>query len=159
MGYDADPNGNPFLFRGEGDDRLPNFERVTGIVVDGEPVAVPFTLLGDDRVAYPFTGDNADVVVLHKPGLRSPVDAAEIAESRDVGQSGVFRSTVDGQALTFSADADGNFTDEETGSTWNVVGNAIAGELEGQKLEPIPAVDGFWFAWSAYRPNTEVFEA
>ena len=46
--------------------------------------------------------------------------------------------------------------DEHTGSEWNVLGQAVAGELEGQRLEPVVHANHFWFAWQAFYPETEI---
>ena len=42
----------------------------------------------------------------------------------------------------------------ETGSSWNLLGEAIDGELSGKRLTQILAFDHFWFAWSAFFPET-----
>ncbi len=47
---------------------------------------------------------------------------------------------------------------EETGSEWNVLGEAVAGELEGSRLEPVVSIDHFWFSWAAFRPETRIYE-
>ena len=48
--------------------------------------------------------------------------------------------------------------DEETGSEWNILGEALAGELEGSRLEPVVVIDHFWFSWAAIRPETRIYE-
>ncbi|HEV8043718.1 MAG TPA: DUF3179 domain-containing (seleno)protein [Rubrobacter sp.] len=48
--------------------------------------------------------------------------------------------------------------DEETGSEWNVLGEAVAGELEGSRLEPVVSIDHLWFSWAAFRPETRIYE-
>ena len=47
--------------------------------------------------------------------------------------------------------------DIETRSRWNILGEAVAGPLEGRKLEQVPAYNAMWFAWSSYWPDTEVW--
>ncbi len=73
-----------------------------------------------------------------------------------MGATGVFFPVADGRSLTFSAIDDATFADAETGSTWNVLGQAVDGELAGSRLTALPHVDTFWFAWSAFRPDTLV---
>jgi hypothetical protein len=48
--------------------------------------------------------------------------------------------------------------DEETGSEWNILREALAGELEGSRLEPVVGIDHFWFSWAAIRPETRIYE-
>ena len=52
------------------------------------------------------------------------------------------------------AASDGVITDRETGSVWNVSGEATEGELAGSRLERIAHLDTFWFAWATYQPGT-----
>ena len=48
--------------------------------------------------------------------------------------------------------------DAETGSRWNMLGEAIAGPLAGRRLAQVPAYNAMWFAWTAYWPDTEVWQ-
>jgi len=100
-------------------------------------------------------------VFLWQAGTASALDTGEIADGDDIGATGVFIPEADGQTLTFTAAVDG-FVDEETGSTWNLLGQAVDGPLVGAQLEVVPHVvphvDTFWFAWSAFRPDTVVVE-
>jgi hypothetical protein len=73
------------------------------------------------------------------------------------GSAGVFSRRFDGRTLTFRSEG-GTILDEETGSEWNVLGEAVAGELEGSRLEPVVSIDHFWFSWAAFRPETRVYE-
>ncbi|HEX6232230.1 MAG TPA: DUF3179 domain-containing (seleno)protein [Jiangellaceae bacterium] len=72
-----------------------------------------------------------------------------------MGATGVFYADHEEGDLQFSR-IGAEFVDERTGSTWNVLGEAVAGPLAGERLEPVPHVDTFWFAWSAYQPNTAI---
>ena len=51
------------------------------------------------------------------------------------------------------------FRDVETGSVWNLVGEAVSGELSGAQLEPLPAYSAYWFAWFSFWPNTDIWAA
>ena len=53
----------------------------------------------------------------------------------------------------------GIFTDSETGSRWNILGEAVAGELTGKQLTRVLSFDHFWFAWHAFYADTGLFEA
>ncbi|GAB4508972.1 MAG: DUF3179 domain-containing protein [Anaerolineae bacterium] len=138
------------------DTRLPALERVLAGTIDGQPIAYPFSVLSEVRVVNDTVGER-DVVAFWQAGKASALDRRDIDASRDVGMAALYRRTVDDQTLTFSLNADGTFTDEETGSTWNVFGLAIGGELEGTQLRPELAAPHFWFAWAAFRPETLVY--
>ncbi|MHA2272600.1 MAG: DUF3179 domain-containing (seleno)protein [Candidatus Hodarchaeales archaeon] len=42
------------------------------------------------------------------------------------------------------------FQDEESGSFWNMRGEAIAGSLAGMKLNQLPGYTAYWFAASSF---------
>nr|NIP83213.1 DUF3179 domain-containing protein [Gemmatimonadota bacterium]NIQ59298.1 DUF3179 domain-containing protein [Gemmatimonadota bacterium]NIU79482.1 DUF3179 domain-containing protein [Gammaproteobacteria bacterium]NIX48125.1 DUF3179 domain-containing protein [Gemmatimonadota bacterium] len=67
-----------------------------------------------------------------------------------------FRRVLDGAVLRFEAGADG-FTDTDTGSVWDVTGRAVAGPLEGRRLEPVVHGNYLWFAWGAFAPDTRIW--
>jgi hypothetical protein len=100
--------------------------------------------------------EGVELVVLWSPGMASSVDSREIADGRDVGASGVFSRRVASRTLTFEPVGDGLFRDRETGSTWNILGRAIRGELNGTQLEPITHGNHFWFAWAVFKPETRI---
>ncbi|OGO35280.1 MAG: hypothetical protein A2Z03_11725 [Chloroflexi bacterium RBG_16_56_8] len=58
--------------------------------------------------------------------------------------------------MTFVTDGD-KIRDAETGTVWDIFGHGIEGALAGQKLAPIAHGDYFWFAWAAFRPDSEVY--
>ena len=158
-GYD-DVNGRPFLYEGEVDGRYTAMTRVVGIEQGEEALAVPLASLQEAGVIETEIAGN-DLVVLWTAGTASSLDAFDVAAGEDVGATGVFVPIVEGQTLTFSSGggAGDTFVDDETGSTWNVLGQATDGPLAGAQLEALPHVDTFWFAWSAFRPDSAVIES
>jgi hypothetical protein len=157
-GYD-DPNSQPFLFRGDVDDRAAAKQRVVGVAVDSAARAWSLESLSDGGATA--TNDEVGetpVVIFWKSGQSSALDAGRIVGGRDVGSVGVFSPEVDGQRLTFTVEDD-TFVDEETGSEWDITGTATSGELEGTDLEQIHHFDTFWFAWSTYQPDTDFVDS
>ncbi len=152
-GYD-DVTSSPFLFEGEIDGRLAAKERILGIERDGEAAAVRLDVLREDGVEELDLGSEK-LVAWVLGGTASALDAGTVSGGRDVGATGVFSPVVDGEELTFEVDGD-RFVDEQTGSTWNVLGESTSGPLAGTQLEAVPHVDTFWFAWAAFRPDTTV---
>jgi hypothetical protein len=130
--------------------------RVTTVELNGEAVAYPDQVLQEVVVANDTVG-GIDVVVFWQPGLASALDSSILAEGQDVGASGIFERTLDERTLSFVADGD-TITDEQTGSVWNVLGEAVAGQLVGQRLKPVVKVDHFWFSWAAFRPDTRIYQ-
>jgi hypothetical protein len=152
-GYD-DINSRPFLFEGEVDGRFTAMTRVVGIEHQGSAVAVPLISLREQGVVAVSIGGQ-HLTVWWAPGTASALDEGAIADGDDIGATGVFVPVIDGVALTFTA-SDGGFTDDQTGSAWNLFGAAVSGPLTGRQLVPVAHVDTFWFAWSAFRPDTVV---
>lgn len=155
--YDA-PGNRPFLFKGEVDTRLKAMERVVGVKINGEAKAYPFSVLAKERVVSDTVGGR-DIVVFYYPGTASALDQSSIARSRDVGAAAVFAPVLEGEKLTFSVEDDGDIVDDKTGSTWNVLGEATSGPLEGEQLTSIVHGNHFWFAWAAFNPETDIVEA
>jgi len=152
--YDQ-PQLGPFLFRGQLDGRRPPKERVVGIKLGETARAYPWPLLVERRVVNDRLGDQA-LVVLYQPGTLSALDDEEIKRSRAVGATGAFSRVLESRGLTFEATAEG-FRDQETGSTWTLLGHAVKGPLAGRRLTAVPHVDAFWFAWAAFNPATSVY--
>ncbi len=153
-GYDQ-PDSPPFLFRGPLDARRPPKERVVGVVVAGVARAYPWPAVAKRGVVHD-TIEGERLVVLHRPGALSALDASTIADSRAIGATAVFSPVVDGAALTLEPTPDG-FRDRQTGSAWTLLGHAVRGPLAGKRLRPIAHVDAFWFAWAAFHPSTALW--
>jgi hypothetical protein len=155
-GYD-DVNSSPFLYQGPPTPgKLPAVARVLTVDLGGEAVAYPYDVLQKVRVVNDAVG-GTDVVVLWAPGTASALDAGSVAGGRDVGAANVYTRTVDGQRLTFALDGD-RIVDTETDSTWNILGQATAGKLAGKALQPVVAINHFWFSWAAFKPETRVYQ-
>ncbi len=133
------------------DRRLPTKAMVTAAVVEGVPVAYPWEVLETGRVVNDVVGA-VPVLAIHAPEVSSTV---------------LFDRRVGGTAYTFRSDPDppegasgrGRYVvDEETGSLWMAwTGVAVEGPLAGSSLDQIPAMSVFWFAWSDFHPETELY--
>jgi hypothetical protein len=160
-GYDSNQHplsaGDAFpLFTEDVDGRLESVERVVSVAFeDGTAVAYPVTALAEVGVVNDTQGDN-DLVIFHTRGTSSAMGAQIIADGRDIGATSVFDPNLDGQKLTFSKDGD-NIVDDQTGSIWNVLGQAVEGPLAGEILTPVVHGDHFWFSWAAFHPDTVIY--
>ena len=157
-GYD-DPDTFPFLFRGDVDARARAKQRVVGVVVGDMATAWTLEAIseGSARATNASVGD-APVTILWKAGQVSALDTGIPEEGNDVGSVGVFSPVVDDRVLTFTASGE-VFVDDQTGTTWDITGSALAGPLAGRTLEQIHHFDTFWFAWSTYQPGTDLVGA
>ncbi len=156
VGYDR-ADTPPFLFDGKLDDRLQPKERVLAVTIGEVSAAFPFGVLRSERVVS-YTLNGQEMVILFKPGARSALGAQSIADAADVGATGVFDPNLDGEKLRFRAEGE-HFVDRETGSVWNILGEAIDGPLAGKKLTPIVHANHFWFTWAAFKPDTTIYRS
>jgi hypothetical protein len=155
-----DTRETPFgrFFEGEPDPRLPAMERVVAVTIGEDAKAYPFSVLALERVVHDQL-DGEDIVVFWGASdTASALDDLDVAAGRAVGAATVWKPVVDGQRLTFRAEADSRFLDEETGTAWSLLGQAIDGPLEGSQLEPVVHGTHFWFAWAAFQPDTSLYE-
>jgi hypothetical protein len=155
-GYD-DVNRSPFLYRGpQTPGVLPAMARVLTVDLHGEAVAYPYDVLQEVHVVNDSVG-GTPLLVLWTPGTASALDASNVASGRDVGASNAFSRELEGRTLTFAFKGD-QITDEETGSEWNVLGQAVNGPLAGSQLTPVVGINHFWFSWAAFKPETRVYQ-
>ena len=130
------------------DGRLGAKDEMLGVRLDDARKAYPFSSLARSPVVNDRLGETAVVVVFNLESI--------------VAQ--VFRSTVDGRSLTFDPATERApgvvlpMVDRETDTLWTgLTGEALSGPLAGARLEQLPSTPVFWFAWSDFYPQTEVW--
>ena len=116
-----DSSSQPFLFRGSIDGRLEPMTRVLALRRGGEGAVIPYDVLAE-RGVVPFTFAGRELVALYQPGTASALDSGVIADGRDVGATGVFVRSVDGQPLDLSVADDGGFIDAASGVVYDILG-------------------------------------
>ncbi len=155
-GYD-NPDGDPFLFDGEVDPRLPPMTRVLGVGEGDDAAALELDKLADVGATH-LTVDGTPAVAFAVPGLASALDAANVADGYATAATGVFDTRITGRQLTFEPTSDGQFRDLETQSIWTLTGQAVDGTLAGEQLRRVDHLDTFWFAWAAGEPETTIVD-
>jgi hypothetical protein len=125
------------------DDRLKPKTMVLGVDVEGASKAFPLEALRQVRVVNDAIGGKP-VLVVHQPS--SDTTTAFVARAR-------------GRALTFDAANAGAtaLVDRETGSRWNAYGACVTGRLKGAALESLVLEPEYWFAWSEFHRNTDIY--
>jgi hypothetical protein len=154
-GYDTVPTTRPFDYGGRLDPRLPPVERVESITIGPDTVVLPFSALAMHPVV-PVTLGGVPAVVLFDSRVLSPLDALNIAESRQVGTAVAFGRGLGGRTLDFRASGSGLMTDAQTGSVWDITGRAITGPLRGAKPRRLHDLNAFWFAVAAFLPHARL---
>lgn len=93
-------------------------------------------------------------------------DTGDIAEAADTAEPDTVASDTSSDNDQ-RADADGPWVpeegdfvlrDRETGSLWNVRGEAYAGPMKGETLEQVTSFNSFWFAWSIFYNGSEIWQ-
>ena len=154
FGYDT---SLPFLFEGPIDGRLRATERVIGIRIGGDVRAYPYEELSKARVVQERRGGR-NLVIFYEPSGLSTLDEVAVSLSRSVGTAAVFLSEVEGRLLTFEF-RDDAFVDVETGSRWNILGQAEEGPLQGETLAPLFHHQAFWFYWTAIEKGSTIYRS
>lgn len=124
------------------DDRVPLLDLIVGVITDSEPRAYPLsaTHRGGGLVHDEVGG--VPVVVLTKPGTWLAV---------------AFDRRVDGRTLEFVWN-DKGLADTETGSHWDLFGEATSGPLAGCRLAFVPSGLEKWYGWApAYADKAMVW--
>jgi len=130
------------------DRRLFKKELVIAMTVSGNAKAYPFSAISQETVIDDhFTGE--EVVITFDPTSES---------------GAAFVWWLKGRILSFELAAGragvALMRDRETRSLWQVLtGQAVEGELFGERLERLPSHYSFWFAWSDFNPQTELYDA
>ncbi|MFK7844637.1 MAG: DUF3179 domain-containing protein [Rhodothermales bacterium] len=143
--YEEPDNAGTLFTQDVNDDRPPK-ERVLGIPV------------GQGGKLYPFFELNATASA---SVVNDFVDGRPVVVFWDNLSEGAvaFESVLNGNRFNFAVNGD-QFVDQETGSTWDLQGRAISGEMMGTQLTPVAeAYVAFWFAWKAFHPQSEVWLA
>ncbi len=156
IGYD-DVNRPPFLYQGpQTPGELPPVARILALEFDGESAAYSYELLSELAVINDRVGEQ-EVAIFWVPGTASALDVSVIAEGQDVGSAVAYDRKLNGQTLSFRSDGE-EILDNETGSTWDILGRAIDGPLSGEQLTEVVSVNYFWFLWAAFKPETRIYQ-
>ncbi len=155
-GYDR-IDQRPFLFDRSMDSRLPPMERILSVTVGGRSRIYPFSALSNNLLIHDEF-DGVPVVVFAAGELLSVLDDRSIADSRTVLEAVAWERRIPSYpgVLSFSME-EGAIRDMQTGSLWNVFGEATDGRLKGARLPVLDSGIHFAFAWLAFNPQTEIW--
>ena len=128
-----------------GDNRLPFDELVVGVEANGVHEGFPISEITAAGGVVNAEIGGVPVVVIY--------DAA-------AGTGIAYERTVEGEALTFVTARSEIFTlvDDQTGSSWTKTGRAVTGPHAGTQLDFAPSFISMWYGWSAYHPETTLYQ-
>ena len=126
------------------DKRLSPKDLVLGVARDGDAKAYPFHSMVNQPIINDFWAGKEILVVFDR-----------ISET-----GAVFERRLGDLSLSFQLVPGDSFLirDRETNSTWQVLtGRAIDGPLAGEVLTRLTSNYSFWFAWSDFYPDTQLY--
>lgn len=129
------------------DNRLPNKSLVIGVQAPAEGGNTQFR-------AYPLTHFTDTAII------NDTLDGVPLLVFHDKTSfaTAVFERDVAGKVRTFRQ-KDRHFAEDDTGTRWNLItGEAVSGKDGGGRLERLPAVNIYWFAWARYHPETSIYQ-
>jgi Protein of unknown function (DUF3179) len=127
------------------DARLKPREIVLGLQLNSREKAYSLTALRKERVIND-TIAGMPVLVVHQAASDTTT---------------AFDAVYNGKTLKFQAadDEADRLVDRGTHSSWNAYGLCVSGKLKGSQLKTLVLEPEFWFAWSEFHPETEVYGA
>ena len=125
------------------DHRLRPRETVAGLTIRKETKAYPFSELRKVGVINDRVG-GVPVLLVHQPSSDTTT---------------AFEARAKGKPLHFKArDSDATaLEDLETHSTWDAYGLCLEGTMKGTQLKVVALMSEFWYAWSEFHPQTQLF--
>ena len=128
------------------DNRLPNKSLVIGVQVPAKDSttqfrAYPLTYFAETAVINDTLGEVPLLIFHDKASFATAVFVRKVAED----------------VRTFNPQ-DQHFVEDNTGTRWNLItGKTVSGKEKGKRLERLPAVNIYWFAWARYYPETTIY--
>jgi len=126
------------------DQRLPHNTLVLGVENGANARAYPLEALARIGPVLNDSLGGAEMVVRCRPGTLHAL---------------AFHRRIGDQVLTFRSSETAAVCDEETQSVWNEMGEAVSGPLAGMQLVYLNSGVEEWYAFAAYHPDAEIFEA
>jgi len=133
---------------------LPEKERILGVERDGRAKAWPLATLLERRVVNDGVGDLSLVFVAR--GERIWVEGS-------TARSGPFRYEAGGEVRAYRRGErvfrEGEGRDDlldDAGRRWSIEEDALL-DGAGARLERVPGIVSYWFAWQAFHPQTELY--
>ncbi len=141
-GYFNDPDRVGIFRSRYNEDLLPGKSRVYGLISGPFALAVAESLLVAGEPKNVLVGEKPAVIMLtHEGGARA------------------YSALLAGKRMSFvKNEGDGLILDSTSGTIWDLGrGVGVSGKNRGMRLEEMQVLRSFWFAWSSFYPNTEVF--
>ncbi|MFQ5997767.1 MAG: DUF3179 domain-containing protein [Candidatus Bathyarchaeia archaeon] len=160
--YGADPYGGYYTGGGtifpvdSNDNRLQTKAIVFGLEINGASIAYPEEDIAAVGGVLNHQFKGVPLLVFQLPNQTTQVTAGGSAAAM-ARATRIFERSVSGRALAFEL-ANGILVDE-SGSEWSFEGIGLSGPNKGTRLTRLDRGPHFWFAWSSFFPETELYQA
>lgn len=127
------------------DNRLHRKERVIGVLVNDESKVYQLGGFGSTTETINDQVQGLSIVVVGNTALNFSV--------------AYDRQLADGTILNFSPVQDDlpNVMTDDEGNVWDIFGTAVSGPRAGDQLNLTTSFTAYWFAWSAFYPNAQIY--
>jgi hypothetical protein len=125
------------------DERLPHNTLVLGVENGADARAYPLWALARTGPVLNDSLGGVEIVVRCRPRTLQA-----LAFHRRIGE----------RVLVFGYSETNGVYDEQTGSVWNEMGEAVSGPLAGTQLAYVKSGVGEWYQFAAYHSGAEIFE-
>jgi len=140
-------NDNKIIFPlSNKDSRLPNKERVHGLIIDGKTKVYSINLFDQNIKTISDEVNLEKVVVIGSKKMNFVVS---------------FKAKIsDGTILNFTPIQNSlpSIIIDNEGTEWNVFGEGLKGPRKGEKLIQTTSFMGYWLAWAAFYPEVDVYK-
>lgn len=133
-------------------------ERVAVVRAGGETVVFPFRRLAASGGLVETDVGGVPVVAWWQPGVRTVLGSELIERSNQVGTVTAFDRRLGEDVLSFEL-GEGTLVDRQTGTTWNALGEGIAGVLTDERLVRLEVDTPYWFGFAAFGQDYRAWAA
>lgn len=135
-------NHNNLIFPvGNEDDRLPNKDRVLGVIVDGKVRVYPLHDFGNEVKVVQEEFKGRSLVVVGST-------ASNFAMAFDNRKEAIFSPLQNALPAVM---------EDEQGNRYEVFGEVVSGPDLGERLLPTTSYIGYWFAWAGFYPELSLY--
>lgn len=138
---DYKTNNDTFLFPVPKDDRLPSKERVLAVVENGNALAFRFEDFTGGAI-YRESFQGRQILVAGNSKFMTAFDIS---------------GPISNLEFTYIHDGSAVLLEDNEGNQWSVMGDAISGPRQGEKLASVPAFMGYWFSIPAFY-QTQIYQ-
>lgn len=140
-------SGTLFPVDGQNDNRLPDKERVLGIIQHKSAFIFPFSAFTAEKVNVRTASFGEERIVAFGSNRLNFLVA-------------YYTKLEDGTPIedfTPISNEDEIVARDSEGNKWNIFGEAVSGPRQGRRLQPTGGLIGYWFTWPAFYKDTRIF--